>query len=156
MNYGHAINSGYHPSTNNSSEDCDQDNNDHSECDDEKGNHRHTPYATNEHGIVLEKWTSSQARKTSDAQSKVYSTGRKKRGGIDDVMLVKQRMQQVRNTPNARRTLNVLGNRRRVRRVESETSDFPGKDEEGTTEKKNYNRKKTPQRKGHNPATQKS
>ena len=92
MNHGHLIDSGDHSSTNNNSEDYGQDKHDHSEGDDEKGNHRHTPRATNEHGIVLEKWSSSHARKT-------YTTGRKKPGGMYHVMLAKQRMQQVQDNP---------------------------------------------------------
>ena len=67
MNHCQVINSGDQSRTNNTSEDYDQDNNDPSKGDDEKGNNRHTPRATNEHGIVLEKWTSSQAHKTLDA-----------------------------------------------------------------------------------------
>ena len=100
INHGHTINSGDHLSTNNNSEDYDQDHNDNSEGDDEKDNHRHTPHTTNKHGLVLEKWNSSQVHKTSDAQPKVYDTGRKKPGGIDDDMLSKQRIQQVQNTRN--------------------------------------------------------
>ena len=126
--HGHAINSGGHSSTNNKNEDYDQNNNDHNKDDDKKGNQRHTPQATNKHESVLEKWTSSQAHKTPDAQSKVYDTGRKKPGGIADAMFVKQRMQQVRNTLNESRTLNVLKSRRVGRRVGSETFDFPGED----------------------------
>jgi hypothetical protein len=95
MRRDHAIDSGDHTSTNTDSEDYNQDSNDHSRGDDEKGNHRHTPHTTNEHGIVFEKWTSSQACTTSDAQSKVYNTERKESGGTDDAMLAKQRMQQV-------------------------------------------------------------
>ena len=95
MNHGHAINSRDMLSTNNNSEDYDQDKNDHSKGDNEKCIHRHTPYATNEHGIALGKWTNSQARKTLDAISKVYNTGRKKPGGINDAILAKQRTQQV-------------------------------------------------------------
>ena len=113
MNYAHTINSGDKLSLNNISEDYDQDNNDHSKCGDEKGKHRHTPHATHKHVIVLEKWTSSQAQKTSDAQPKVYDIGRKEPGGIDDDMLAKRRIQQVQDTVNVRRTLGILRNRRR-------------------------------------------
>ena len=55
MTRGHVINSGDHVSTNNNSGDYSQDNNDQRRDDDEKGNHRHTPYTTNNNGIVLEK-----------------------------------------------------------------------------------------------------
>ena len=90
MSHGHAINNGDHMSTTNNSEDYSQDKNDHSRDDDEKGNHRHTPYTTNNNGIVLEKWTSSQARNILDAQSKVYDTEIKTPCGTDDAMLAKQ------------------------------------------------------------------
>ena len=79
MSHRHTINSRHHSNTNNNSVYCDQDNTDRIRGDDKKDNHRHTPHSTKEHGIVLEKWTSSQDRKTLDAQSKVYGTGTKKR-----------------------------------------------------------------------------
>ena len=47
MGHGHAINHGYHASTNNNSDGHEHDNNDHNRGDDEKDNHRHTPHVTN-------------------------------------------------------------------------------------------------------------
>ena len=69
--HGHIINSGNQTSNNTNSQNNKQDSNKHKVCDDEENNHRHTPYVMNKPGIVSEKWTRSQARKTSDSQSKV-------------------------------------------------------------------------------------
>ena len=101
----------------------------------------------NKPGIVSEKWTSSQAHTTSDAQSKLYNTGRKKPDGIDHTALTEQMIQQVRNASIARRTLNILRNNRRVRRVEPDRPMLPGDDEGVAT-------KEILQRERHHPVTQ--
>ena len=82
MVHGHTINSSDQTSNNNSGKNNEHDNNGNNKGDDERGNHRHTPYVMNVPVIVSEKWTSSQVRKTSDAQSTVYNTWRKKRVGL--------------------------------------------------------------------------
>ena len=71
--------------------------------DDENGDHEHAPNIRTESGSVSEKWSISQARKTSDAQSKVYDRRRKKPGGIDYETLKSRRIKRVRDA--TRKTL---------------------------------------------------
>ena len=52
------------------------------------------------------KWTSSQSRMTSDAQSKVYDTGRKKPGGFDQDSLLRCRRQALRKQALSRQEPN--------------------------------------------------
>jgi hypothetical protein len=85
-------------------------------------------------GIISEKWSISQARKTSDAQFKVYNTGRRKPGGIDYSALTEQRCQRVHTASIARRTLNTLRNSRSVRRVDPGRPILLGDDAGETTE----------------------
>ena len=80
---------------NNGRDDDNSDKNDNN--DDENGNYEHAPDVGRESGNISEKWSTFQARKTSDAQSKVYDRGRKKPGGIDYEDLKSQRIQRVRN-----------------------------------------------------------
>ena len=92
VGHGKTINSEIHASANNNSEDHYHNNDKHNRGDDKNNICRHTPHATNKPERVLEKWTISHACTTSDTQSKVYSNGKKKPGGIDDTMLTKQRV----------------------------------------------------------------
>ena len=70
--------------------------------DDDSRNYDHTLDIMTEPGIVSEKWSSSQACKTSYAQSKGYDTGKKKPDGIDDDALVQKRSQSVCNVLTAK------------------------------------------------------
>ena len=115
------------PDNNNNNKNDKHNNNRNNGSDDDKGNHKHTSYVMNTPGIISEKWSSSQARKTLYAQSKVYNTRRKKPGGMNYSALTKQRIQRVRNVSIARRTLSISRNSRRVlRRVEPERPVLPG------------------------------
>ena len=134
VGHGHAINDGNQTSNNNNGENDKHDNNKNNGSDDEKGNRRHTSYVMNKPRIVSEKWSSFQARKTLDAQSKVYNTGRKKPCGIDFSALTGQRIQRVRNVSITKRTLYILRNKRRARRMEPDRPVLPV-DDTGETPK---------------------
>ena len=131
---------------NNNGHDNDNSNNNDNN-DNGNDDYEHTPDIRQKSGKISEKWSIFQARKTSDAQSKVYDRGRKKPDGIDYEDLKSQRIQRVRNA--ARRAVCAWKRGRRARRVEH--SDC----EQSANEARNET-VETPQRERHHPKTQRA